>query len=336
MTSPAVADTPLDAAPSQPQPAAAAPRVRAPLSRPRPPRPALVSSRAVAISVVLHALLGIVVFSLPERQPPAVAASDGRAGETVQYMDVSEWGAVASGGEAGIPSGIPAPEISAGAMDSVLDGTRAAIAYPRTTPTGIPGGVVRPGAAGAARPAGGAAGGRGQGAQPGAPAGTAGGTGQGAGAGTGRNPRSIEYGDRRLVVRPEAIPERPMSREERYQRHFESAIHAMNDSMADAAARNRPPNWTFGREGKKWGMDDRGIVVNGVHVPTPRVGVGRPSREIEEAARTERTQRAAIDRQSDDIDRDRNLRERGRATREREDERRRREREQQNPPPATP
>lgn len=334
MTPPAVADTPLRA--ESPPSSLAVPRVRAPFSRPRPARPALVSTRAVGISIAAHALLAIALFVIPEAEAPvAVSTPGGQPAESVQFVDVSEWGGLAAGGDAGVPGAIPAPEISAGAMDSVLDGTRAPLAYPRSVPSGIRGGLPTTGP----RAGGGGAAGRAQGGVPGTGTGTAGGAGQGAGGG--RNPMSVEYGDARLIVHPEAIPERPMSREERYQRHFEAAINAMNDSVAgEAERRRRLTDWTFtDRNGKKWGLDDRGPVVNGVHVPAPRPQMGRRSRELEDADRRERTQRSEIDRQSDQADRDRNRRERGQATRERENERRRREREQTTTtttPPASP
>jgi hypothetical protein len=331
MKSPHVADLPPKA--DSPPLSAAALRVRAPFSRPRPPRPALASTRAVAISVAAHAILAIVLLLMPDSEPPVpVSATDGEPAEAVQFVDVSEWGGLAAGGDAGVPDAIPAPEISAGAMDSILDGTRAPLAYPQSTAFGIRGGVPAPG-----QRAGGGAAGRAQGAVPGTGTGTAGGSGQGAGGGNGRSPLSVEYGDERLVVSPGAIPERQMSREERYQRHFEAAINAMNDSVADEAERRRRlTDWTFtDRNGKKWGLDDRGPVVNGVHVPAPRPQMGRRSRELEDADRRERAQRGEIDRQSDQIDRDRNRRERGQATRDRENERRRREREQ-TPTTTTP
>jgi hypothetical protein len=332
MTPPAVADPPQYAAAKTSAPAAALPRVRVPFSHPRPPRPGLVSARAVAWSVIVHAVLGILVLlgwsSSPSAGRTGAPERTAQPAETVQYMDVSEWGALAEGGAASVPSDIPAPEVSAAAVDSILAGTRAPLPFPERVPSTLPAGAVRPGAgAGQGGAAAGAQGGAAPlpGARPGAPAAGTGANGAGQGTRTGRGVPGVEYGDPRLVVQPAAIPERELTREERYQRHFEDAINAINDSIAGAAERRRRQNdWTVtGANGKKTGLDDRGVIVNGVRIPTPHPGVGRVGRDREDEARRERSQRTEIDRQAEQTERERYLRERQRAIRERENERRR-------------
>jgi hypothetical protein len=129
------------------------------------------------------------------------------------------------------------------------------------------------------------------------------------------------------VVTPTAVPERIPTDEERYQEHFASRIRALNDSVAEEAERQRRArDWTItDRNGKKWGINDRGPVVNGRNVPLPvPIPIPRSARDREDEARKERDQRREIDRQADQTERERHIRDRGRAIRERND----REREQ--------
>ncbi|HVH12523.1 MAG TPA: hypothetical protein VM759_05710, partial [Longimicrobium sp.] len=146
-----------------------------------------------------------------------------------------------------------------------------------------------------------------------------------------------EFGDPRLVVTPTEIPEYIPTDEERYQEHFANRIHALNDSIAGEAERERRArDWTItDRNGKKWGINDRGPVVNGRNVPLPvPIPVPRSARDREDEARRERDQRRDIDRQADQTERERHLRERGRAVRERNDrERREREKGTSTTPP---
>ena len=95
---------------------------------------------------------------------------------------------------------------------------------------------------------------------------------RGAGAaGSGPGGLGPELGDPRLVVTPTAVPERIPTDEERYQAHFAGRIQALNDSMAGEAERQRRArDWTItDRNGKKWGINERGPVVNGRNVPIP-------------------------------------------------------------------
>lgn len=334
MTPPAATAPPPDAATRAPAPAAApVPRMRAPFSRPRHPRPPLITGRTLAVSLGLHLLLlaGVLLVPAPERRLAwrgPDAAAPGPSQEVVDYLDVGEWGGMATDPSASLPEPA-APEatgISAAAVDSVLRALPDPGPFPSRAPLGIPsapaGQAGQAGRPGPAIP--GATGGGAPGGQPGA-------------AGRGRSgPGGLgpEFGDPRLVVRPSAVPEAPVEDVDRYQRHFEGRIRALNDSISGEAERVRRANdWTFtDRNGNRWGIDERGVVANGKHVPTPGLGVGRPSREQEEAVRRERAQRAEIDRQAETIERNRHLRERGQAVRERED----RERAEQGKQGGTP
>jgi hypothetical protein len=302
--------------------------VRAPFTRRRPERSPLFTGRTLGISVVLHALLAVAVLLLPEREdrtPAFTTGEEERTLELVEYLDVGEWGSMATPGElppASAGAAVSADAvIGAGAADSALARLPNPVAFPNGVPSGIP--RALPGAPGAG-------GGTVGGSAPGAAAGQAGGAGQGTGAG--RRGLSPEYGDPRLAVTPQAIPERKLNEEERYRRHLESRINGLNDSIADEAAYQRSLlDWTFrDAKGRRWGLDNGRAVIGGRSVPLPRGPP--PPRDREEEQRTERDQRREMDRQEEDVSRERHLRERGRAIRERENERRRQQREGQTTP----
>ncbi|WP_420127502.1 hypothetical protein [Longimicrobium sp.] len=334
MTPPAATAPPPDAATHAPAPAAAiVPRARAPFSRPRHQRPPLVTGRTLAISVILHLLLLLAVLfaPAPERRFASAGpqAPQGQSQEMVDYMDVGEWGGMATDPSASLPEPAAAAPtgISAASVDSVLRAIPEPGPFPNRAPTGIPAapagqaGQAAAGQPGAAAP----------GAAGGVPSGQPGATGARR---TGPGGLGPELGDPRLVVRPTAVPEAPVEDTERYRRHFEGRIQALNDSLAgEAERRRRATDWTItDRNGRKWGINERGPVVAGRNVPIPIPSPPRGSREQEEAARRERTQRGEIDRQEETIERERYLRERGRAIRERED-REREEREKQGSTP---
>lgn len=328
MTPPAVSAPPPPAA-SRAQAPAPAPelRARAPFSRARATRPPLLTGRTVGISFTLHVLLLVAVLlaPAPERRVASAPGDPRPAGpaEVVDYVDVSEWGGMATDPSASLPPPQAAAPtaISAAAADSVLRTLPNAGPFPQRVPTGIP--AAPPGPAAGAPNAGvpGAAGG----APGGEPAGTRWGR-------SGPGGLGPEFGDSRLVVRPQAVPEAPLEDEERYQRHIRGRLQAINDSISGEADRQRRANdWTItDRSGRKWGINERGPVLGGRNVPIPvPLPNARRSREQEDADRRERAQRAEIDRQEEDITRDRYLRERGQAIRERENQRRREEREKQ-------
>jgi hypothetical protein len=328
MTPPAATAPPPDAATRAPASAAAPElRARAPFSRPRHQRPPLLTGRTIAVSFILHLLLLIAVLLAPApERPVASLAPDGAAGsrEVVDYMEVGEWGGMATDAAANLPEPVAAAPtgISAAAVDSVLRALPEAGPFPSRAPAGIPSAPAgQAGQPGAAIP--GAAGGGAPGGQPGA-----------AGRRSGPGGLGPEFGDPRLVVRPTPVPEGPVEDVDRYRRHFEGRIQALNDSLAgEAERRRRATDWTItDRSGRKWGVNERGPVVGGRNVPIPVPSPPRRSREQEDEARRERTQRGEIDRQAETIERDRYLRERGRAIRERED----REREEQEKQGGTP
>ncbi|HEY0035094.1 MAG TPA: hypothetical protein VGB66_00330 [Longimicrobium sp.] len=329
MTPPAVSAPPRPAAHPAGAPAPGqAVRARAPFTRRRPERPPLFTGRTLGISLVLHALLAVAVLLLPEREdrtPAFTTGEEERTLELVEYLDVGAWGSMATPGElppASAGGAVSAEAvIGAGAADSALARLPNPVAFPNGVRSGIP--RALPGAPGAG---GGAVGG----SIPGAAGGQAGGAGQGTGAG--RRGLSPEYGDPRLAVTPQAIPERKLNDEERYRRHLESRINGLNDSIAGEAAYQRSLlDWTFrDAQGRRWGLDNGRAVIGGRSVPLPRGPP--PPRDREEEQRTERDQRREMDRQEEDVSRERHLRERGRAIRERENERRRQQREGQTTP----
>lgn len=327
MTPPAVSAPPPPAAPQAAAPAPAPGlRVRAPFSRPRHARPPLLTGRTIGVSLVLHLLLLVAVLLAPKPEVRRVAQSaDGNRvpGESVEYLDVGEWGGMATDPSASLPEPAPATAatgISAAAVDSALRNLPSDVVFPSRVPTGI----SRPSAGGRVLPGG-------------VPGGVPGAQGsQGGGAGPRRSgPGGLgpELGDPRLVVTPTAVPERIPTDEERYQEHFAGRIRAINDSIAGEADRQRRANdWTVtDRNGRKWGINERGPVVGGRNVPLPvPIPVPRSARDREDEARRERDQRREIDRQADQTERERYLRERARAIRERND----REREKGGTPPA--
>lgn len=323
MTPPAATAPPPDAATRAPAPAVVPRlRARAPFTRARQQRPPLLTGRTIAVSLILHLLLLVAVLFVPApERPVAVRApqAGGQAQEVVDYLDVGEWGGMASDAAANLPEPAAAPPagISAAAADSVLRSLPNAGPFPSRVPSRIPAGPSPPGGAG--QP-----GGVVPGAAGGVPGGVPGGTGPRRSGPGGLGP---ELGDPRLVVRPDAVPQAPVEDVDRYRAHFEGRIRALNDSISGEAERRRRANdWTFtDRNGNRWGLDERGVVANGKHVPTPRPGFGRPQRDREDEARRERQQRGEIDRQAETIERERHLRERGQAVRDREN----RERQEQ-------
>jgi hypothetical protein len=207
-----------------------------------------------------------------------------------------------------------AQAVTASAIDSVLARLRTSRGFPSRVPNRLP-----------PVPAGGRGAGPGASVAPGA---------NGAAAGAGAaNGNAISgdvaggrygpgYGDRRLVVTPEAVPEREKSEHERYMEHLNGVLGAINDSIADEAARyHRLHNWTVkDHNGREWGIGEGGVpIVAGHRLPTRIAPPIYQGRDREEAERNAARQRTEIERQADDVDRDRNFRERARATRARAD-----------------
>lgn len=330
MTPPAVSAPPPPAAPQAAAPAPAPElRARAPFSRHRATRPPLLTGRTIVISLGIHLLLLLAVLLAPRPERLAVRGDmrPVESEEAVDYVEIGEWGGMATDPDVNLPEPAPlAPPqgITAAAMDSVMRNLPRDVVFPSRVPAGIP---RAPGGPAAAQP-GGVPGGipGGQGVQPGGPV---------RGRRSGPGGLGPELGDERLVVTPTAVPERIPTDEERYQEHFAGRIRALNDSIAGEAERQRRArDWTItDRNGRKWGINERGPVVGGRNVPLPvPIPVPRSARDREDEARKEREQRRDIDRQADQTERDRYIRERGRAIRERND----RERQQQGSGSGTP
>jgi len=316
-----------EASPPQAEPRVSLPAfvVRAPLKRdPRREPTGRITRNAIAASVALHLLLAAAFLLVPAGRGTSRLADSGSRGDTrevVQYMDVGEWPSSAGGG-APAATALPAEEaVSAAAVDSAVSRLpSAAPAFPTRVPSRLP-----------PAPAGG---GRGQ--APGAPGAATvpgAGAGQGNGNAIGNNPAGGRlgpgYGDRRLIVRPEAVPERELTEHERYMRRLAGRLQEYNDSIAEEAEHQRRiRNWTVkDRNGREWGIGEGGVpIVAGRRLPTTIAPPIHTDRDTGNRERAQARQRDEIQRQADDTDRDRNFRERTRAIRERRDREREEER----------
>src|SRR4051794_10708111 len=314
-----------------PPPPAAPPRhpQPVPLRRVRrvAPGPRLTRS-AVGVSLALHAVLGVLLVlgidQVEERRDAAAAARSDA--ERVSYLEGGQWpsSGPSGGAQAGGGGLTAAQAVTAAAIDSAIARQAVPSRFPDRAPGGLPpvpaGAAPRPGAPVAA-PA--------PGAHPGtgAPAAGNGNAISGDVAGGRYGPG---YGDRRLVVTPQVVPEREKSEHERYMDHLNSALGTYNDSVADEAAHQRRlHNWLVkDRSGREWGIGEGGVpVIAGHRIPVPLAPPIYQGRDREDAERTAGRQRAEIDRQADDEARDHSFRERVRATRARADSVRRIRRE---------
>ncbi|HEX6745921.1 MAG TPA: hypothetical protein VF092_01300, partial [Longimicrobium sp.] len=279
---------------------------------------------SVALSLAAHVVLAVVLIlginEVTRREARTRTKAD--QDEQVSYLDVTQWPSDASSaGAAAAPAGTPsaaAQAVTNAAIDSALARIPELQRFPDRVPTRIP-----PAPAGnGAGPAGGQ--------QPGVANGAPGGSGNAIGNDVAGGPLGAGYGDRRLIVRPEAVPERQKTEHERYMEHLGSALGVWNDSVADEAARQRRArNWTIrDRNGREWGIGDGGVpIVAGHRLPTRVAPPIHVDRDQEEAAREQSRQRREIERQAEDTDRDRSFRDRTRAIRQRQDEERRKRRE---------
>ncbi|HVG44931.1 MAG TPA: hypothetical protein VM890_09375 [Longimicrobium sp.] len=283
---------------------------------------------AVLVSLALHAVLGVLLVlgidQVKERgDQRAAARSDA---ERVSYLDVGQWptsGASSSGAAAGTGALTAAQAVTAAAIDSAIARQSGLDRFPDRVPTRLlaaPGGAApRPGVPGAA-----------PGARPGTGAPAPGGNGNAIEGDVAGGRFGPGYGDRRLVVTPQAVPEREKTEHERYMAHLNSRLGAINDSVADEAAHQRRlRNWLVkDRSGREWGIGEGGVpVIAGRRIPVPLSPPIYRGRDREDAERTAGRQRTEIERQAEDVDRDRSFRERTRATRARVDAERRRRRE---------
>jgi hypothetical protein len=282
---------------------------------------------AVLVSVAVHVLLGmLLVMGIDEARDRRAEQAARSTTEQVSYVDVGQWPtSTPSSGAAGAGAGelTAAQAVTRAAIDSAISRLPQLDRFPDRVPTRIPaapaGGAPRagvPGAAPAAPGAGAPAPGNGNGNAI---------TGDAAG-----GPFGAGYGDRRLVVTPQAVPEREKSEHERYMDHLNSRLGAINDSAAaEDAHQRRLHNWLVkDRNGREWGIGEGGVpVIAGHRLPTRVAPPIYQGRDREDAERNAGRQRTEIDRQADQGDRDRNFRERARATRERVDAERRKRRE---------
>jgi len=334
LTPPRATDDATPASPPAAQPGPPAPQlvVRAPFSRGTGERGLRVSRPAVVLSLAVHVVLAVLLImgidQKNRRERAEAARSEAQAAEQVSYLDVGQWplGAPAAGG--GTRAGLtPEQAVTAAAIDSALARVPELQRFPDRVPTRIPpapGGVGTRGGAPSAAP----------GAQP------RGGTGNGAGAGNGNaigndaagGRFGAGYGDRRLIVPPQAVPERPRSDHERYMEHLNDRLATYNDSVAEEAAHQRRiHNWTVkDRNGREWGIGEGGVPIVGGHkIPIPLSPPIYVDRDQENAQRERTRQRAEIDRQTESAERARSVRESTRRAREHQDAERRRRREGQ-------
>jgi hypothetical protein len=321
--------SPETVSPPQAKPDAGVPRlpVRAPLRMRGGGRRPRVTRGAVALSLGVHALLAVLLILGIDQatRRSGERRTEAAAREQVSYLDVSQWPTeVPSGGSAAAAVAAAAATaeaeraVSGAAMDSAIARLPQQPRFPDHVPNGIPA---------APAPRGGV-----PGAQPGAAAtpGSAAGNGNAIGGDVAGGPLGAGFGDRRLIVRPEAVPERQKTDHERYMDHLGQVLGTWNDSVADEAARqHRARNWTVrDKNGREWGIGEGGVpVIAGHKIPIPLSPPIHVDRDQEEAQRAAARQTREIERQAGDTDRDRNFKERTRAIRQHQDEERRRRRE---------
>jgi hypothetical protein len=299
-----------------------------PLRRAHAPGGPRLTRAAVLASLAVHAVLGVLlVLGIDEARDRRAdqAAAARSTDQQVSYLDVGQWpsSTPSAGAAAGAGELSAAQAVTRAAIDSAISRLPELDRFPDRAPTRLPpapaGGAPRAGVPGAAPSA------------PGTGAPSAGGGNGNAIEGSAAGGRfGAGYGDRRLVVTPQAVPEREKSEHERYMDQLNSRLGAINDSAAaEAAHQRRLRNWTVkDRNGREWGIGEGGVpVIAGRRIPVPLAPPIYKGRDREDAERSAARQRTEIDRQAEQGDRDRSFRDRARATRERVDAERRRRRE---------
>ncbi|HEX5581436.1 MAG TPA: hypothetical protein VFX39_07665 [Gemmatimonadaceae bacterium] len=214
------------------------------------------SPGALALSVALHVALAAVVA--PVLVVPAgslvrlFARGEQPVQESLSYVDVAQTG----GG--GVPAAepTPAPPPPRGERVERDDASSPPTAptrlvAPRETPSTLP-------------PAAG-----------GVPEGVAGGTGApgdvgGAGAAAGLRPT---FTDSPIWTRPEDLARRPLGLAEKIDSALAGDFDALRDSAVVAAGRRKPGDWTFERNGQKYGMDREYIRLGKIAIPTAVLGL---------------------------------------------------------------
>jgi hypothetical protein len=104
-----------------------------------------------------------------------------------------------------------------------------------------------------------------------------------------------------VAPREVAPAEEELTEHERYMRHFQARIDAINDSIAGVTAREAAgTDWTrTDRQGRRWGVSPGTIHLGDVTIPIGDSGFQAP-REREEEARERARTREEIDRQEQD------------------------------------
>ena len=76
------------------------------------------------------------------------------------------------------------------------------------------------------------------------------------------------YTDPRVWTAPGDIVTAPKNAKEKLDSVVASIIQPFNDSMAVAAGQRRPGDWTFEKDGRKYGIDEKFIRLGKVSIPT--------------------------------------------------------------------
>ena len=222
--------------------------------RPAGPRHARRSPGAIVASVVVHAGL-VLLFAQAigvTRPLTALFTAPRPVAEAVTYVEPRR-----------LP---PAPEPEGGG-----DGRPAAsaprVVAPVATPDAIP--APEPDARPVAEPT----------AAPALPPSTDGAAGRGTGSGTGvgalTGPAAglrPSYTGSVVWTRPCLAHECPTTYAERLDSVVAGDLAAVRDSMVRAAGARRPGDWTFERDGQKWGMDEQYIRLGKISIPTAVLG----------------------------------------------------------------
>jgi hypothetical protein len=75
------------------------------------------------------------------------------------------------------------------------------------------------------------------------------------------------FADPRVWVAPGNVVSAPKTFDERLDSALTTRLKAHNDTMAVLAGARKPGDWTFERDGKKYGWDQQGIHLGGFYLP---------------------------------------------------------------------
>lgn len=268
---------------------------------------------AVWFSILVHVVILASFVLLISLRPPHAPHDAPAPRAEVEYFDLDFPGS-------GAPVGIPAPSAASAAAPTAAPGAGEVIGRSRRDEAErlvFP--RARSGAPGGGAPIGG-------GAEPGGVAGGAGaaGAGQG-GSGAGISERlKPGYRDTRLYVDQdiERLKETDTRSDiARYRERLQAAIESSNDS---AWAQGLHPNTDWTRrdsEGRKWGVDEKGVHLGGITIPRALIPTPRSSgtNATVEAARQKEKDHQAIQEQEAERERRRVQAEAIRETRARKD-----------------